>query len=220
MASQVHAIKVYTIVEDCDQEMESQEQQHLATNPTSNNGNAVDTTTGVLMLPAELRNRIYRFALVSSSPVSIGRTSFAHPAFLEVCRQIRKEAISIYYYENTFAIEAPDFDPSTIRAFYWRVESLYRVYQLSPTSITKQYDVIGSHRNWTNIMKLLKLFHSKKVPGCRTDDRSSKVQRAVTGACQIAAALRNRPWAEVEPVLQVYKDNVARGNGGGWIWEA
>ncbi|KAK3707637.1 hypothetical protein LTR37_011985 [Vermiconidia calcicola] len=59
-------------------------------------------------LPAELRNHIYRLVLVRSQ--KIGRTYCAllsEPALLATCRQIRTEALAIYYSENVFHLNIP-----------------------------------------------------------------------------------------------------------------
>ena len=57
----------------------------------------------LLSLPAELRNNIYWFALVSSTPVvaSTGRRQSC-AALLRTCHQIRDEATQIFYTNNTF----------------------------------------------------------------------------------------------------------------------
>lgn len=57
-------------------------------------------------LPAELRNGIYRMALVSEEPLMIcrgGKNVLGRTALLRTCRQIRSEATGIYY-ENAFHI--------------------------------------------------------------------------------------------------------------------
>ena len=67
-----------------------------------------DTT--LLTLRAEVRNRIYEYALVEPGPVQLwpSKTSFEPrfrhvPGLLSTNRQIRAETISIFHYSNTFA---------------------------------------------------------------------------------------------------------------------
>ena len=66
---------------------------------------AVDShESRLLSLPPEIRNTIYRYALVQRE-ISIRAPAFAtaeQPAVLQVNHQIRTEAIDIYYYENEF----------------------------------------------------------------------------------------------------------------------
>lgn len=67
---------------------------------------------GFTSLSGELRNRIYRMALTSNNAILVyarfnngpGPHSFtqAQPALAATCRLLRKEALSIYYAENTF----------------------------------------------------------------------------------------------------------------------
>ena len=72
--------------------------------------------SGLLKLPGELRNTIYRCSLLSDKPLAVGndgsrlpstwtliRNSSVSVQLLAVCRQIFNEASNIFYGENTFA---------------------------------------------------------------------------------------------------------------------
>lgn len=61
----------------------------------------------LLSLPAELRNRIYEYALIEENEIAI--TADLHvPALLQTSRQIRREARSLYFEKNTFtAVRVP-----------------------------------------------------------------------------------------------------------------
>ena len=58
----------------------------------------------LLNLPGELRNRIYRYVVVSSKPVILGQgmASAHRPILALVCRQLYKEVSSIHFEENKF----------------------------------------------------------------------------------------------------------------------
>ena len=63
----------------------------------------------LLLLPAEIRNRIYELVLVTRSPVTIRATKYhrasikhVEPGLLLSCRQIRNECLKIHYERNTF----------------------------------------------------------------------------------------------------------------------
>lgn len=74
-----------------------------ATDTTASGGSSVNQDTPLLELPAELRNQIYRYALVSNGAIRIRRQEYkSHTALLKVCSQIRKEAIKIFFTENRF----------------------------------------------------------------------------------------------------------------------
>ncbi|KAK3704635.1 hypothetical protein LTR37_013734 [Vermiconidia calcicola] len=57
-------------------------------------------------LAPELRNKIYRYVLVSNEEIDFSSTRFrTQTQFLHVCRQIKVEATQIFYAENTFLID-------------------------------------------------------------------------------------------------------------------
>lgn len=77
---------------------------HLDINPAT-----VAIGAPFFKLPAELRNSIYRYIVVSDDPVYIAPTSIKrHTRLLQTCNQIRGEASRIFCEENVFCI-APAF---------------------------------------------------------------------------------------------------------------
>lgn len=73
----------------------------------------------LLELPAELRNRIYRLVLHRNKHIQVATTGYEREDMLSTCRQIRQEAIKIYYYENTFRVTMPDWNTmDTFKRFY------------------------------------------------------------------------------------------------------
>jgi hypothetical protein len=57
------------------------------------------------MLPGEIRNEIYRLVLLSSYIIVIKPSTIrGQRSLLQSCHQIRKEALKIYYCENTFSV--------------------------------------------------------------------------------------------------------------------
>lgn len=63
-----------------------------------------------LMLPGEIRNTIYRMCLLSDTKIKIPSMPVPEPAILSTCRQTRHESASIYYSENKFLIDFPNWD--------------------------------------------------------------------------------------------------------------
>lgn len=53
------------------------------------------------ILPLELRNRIYEFAVPRSEQIEV-TSSLQPPALLQVCYETRTEASRIYFGQNTF----------------------------------------------------------------------------------------------------------------------
>ena len=72
---------------------------------------AMEQDSLLLKLPAELRNRIYRTALVSSDALDVtDKPRPTEPALLATCKQIRTEALGIYYSENSFLLSINIFN--------------------------------------------------------------------------------------------------------------
>lgn len=66
----------------------------------------------LLDLPAELRNQIYHYVVVDPERISIDLSNLdgpntKQPALTKVCRQVRAEAITIYYLDNKFNLTIP-----------------------------------------------------------------------------------------------------------------
>jgi hypothetical protein len=57
---------------------------------------------GLLDLPGEIRNKIYRYALISTAPINGIETKIPAIWLLATSRGIHEEASSIFYEENTF----------------------------------------------------------------------------------------------------------------------
>lgn len=68
--------------------------------PTELSPNKLPPT--LFTIPAELRNEIYRLALVKTNRYWFCEGGYSVPGALQVYRQMRDEGSSIYYGENTF----------------------------------------------------------------------------------------------------------------------
>jgi hypothetical protein len=69
-----------------------------------------EESSPLLELPPELRNQIYRYVLVSKSTVHVGLGAFVESPLLMTFKQIRHEATSIFYKENTIEILIDNYD--------------------------------------------------------------------------------------------------------------
>lgn len=61
-------------------------------------------------LSGELRNHIWRHVLVSDEPVLVNKEQPHSPSLLRTCTQIRTEATSIFFNENTFLLPVDGYD--------------------------------------------------------------------------------------------------------------
>lgn len=90
-----------------------------------------------LSLPGEIRNNIYRYALVSPKTYTV-KLQFppSDTALLRVNRQIYCEASSIFYHENCFRF------PQTLFVGGPILERLDRVYHLPPWKLQKMRNFV------------------------------------------------------------------------------
>ncbi|KAK4612184.1 hypothetical protein CLAFUW4_12748 [Fulvia fulva] len=77
-------------------------------------GDSVQQMSPLLELPAELRNTIYAMTMPTDAVINYHTGADAtyprQPRLLQVCRQIRSEAGSLYYRGNTHKFHIPDLD--------------------------------------------------------------------------------------------------------------
>ncbi|EMC97492.1 hypothetical protein BAUCODRAFT_40938, partial [Baudoinia panamericana UAMH 10762] len=56
----------------------------------------------LLDIPPELRNRIYCHLLPFKQEIILTVNGYARPALLATCKQVRNEALKMFYANNTF----------------------------------------------------------------------------------------------------------------------
>ena len=168
----------------------------------------------LLSLPPEMRNPIYRFALVESQDVMI-REEYnedgllpppQEPALLFACRQIRDEALEIYWQENTFRVEVEN-----LNAFFykrWTRKSVTRYHSNHSFSLTGNTD-------WWCLKDWLKsVYHSN----CHGFDSENSNRDMAGGAhlFDVVANMRgNYSWRQVNEVLQKLRP-VLVGHNAAW----
>ena len=148
----------------------------------------------LLMLPAELRNSVYSYALVESRNFDIQRSSTPpkEPDLLWTCRQIRKEAYGVYYGENKFIFHVVRCDA----AHYIKWCSLSR----DRLSVDGVYFKLTGAGQWSNLQLWLKAFYEKRCTGVGDLDgkasSGNRHMRAVGQLFALGARLRDHrvPW--------------------------
>lgn len=153
-------------------------------------------------MPAELRNNIYRFTLCEHT-TQITQTTFQQPALLATCRQTRKEASIIYYYENDFDIHVHNFDPAVARSWHQHARPFFRKQTPKSSIIFGTVDP----RSWTNLMRWIKLHVSREAVGIAQCERNDPDSNVAGGAMKIARELYavETDWEMIEKVLEIYK---------------
>lgn len=119
------------------------------------------TNSHLLDLPAELRNTIYRFALVDYQRITLHSTTTMEPPLLSTCHQIRNEASSIYWAENTFVIPIYHCNSDPLIKFSRKIRALYNAYRVMPKVALNALP----SPNWSNFLVWLKRIHARKVCG-------------------------------------------------------
>ncbi|KAF2167339.1 hypothetical protein M409DRAFT_22149 [Zasmidium cellare ATCC 36951] len=169
----------------------------------------------LLGLPAELRNAIYGYALVKQEPVKVYARTTQQPALLQVSRQMRDEASSIYYQDNEFELVVMDYNGAAFAPFYSIIKR--REYKVT--------QAVSSHRpDWKNLVAWMSAAYH---------DRAWGVEQNVAGGCAyptmprdyLAAAaiftaqfrvMMHLPWAQVETIIQAMRPVLILLD---WRWE-
>lgn len=145
--------------------LQSVEQQHGRLIPhVPQIPRAVPIESPFLALAGEIRNRIYRYVLVSSQPFAV-QLQFAplDTALLRVNKQIHAEASSIFYHENAFRFPQALFVGAEI------LPQLEKLYRISPTRLrTMRNFVLDVPVSTFTKLSESRPFHTKAASDLRT----------------------------------------------------
>jgi hypothetical protein len=182
----------------------------------------VDSTTvtpkkGFLDLPGELRNRIYRMELLQDKSIKVSKRNFTEPPLLMVCHKIRAETISIFYLENRWSLDCPDWDCSARHGFYNHVRTRPGIDDI--TDLNASWTNSGSYYHKKNLLNFAKALHDDQIQRgiLYVSDHENVETAAVTGAFEIVKRMSKQSWEDIEQVLDVYLHEVAKENDG-WKW--
>lgn len=201
------------------------------TSPTTSK----DGAPSLLTMPAEIRNRIYAYALAvpvilpddklsDSDHADMDVLDFKgkHPALLRACRQTRREAISLYY-ENEFLLILEDFDST--RAIEW-IELAAKYVDRKRLCVQwdwKSLGYEGEEGTGTNILELLRYAHADRMPPFNPctmwqsehwNPSRYDIDEHLERLFGIARDLSAVPWETVRSVLERYAEGTAIGNLG------
>ncbi|EME84624.1 uncharacterized protein MYCFIDRAFT_195623 [Pseudocercospora fijiensis CIRAD86] len=164
----------------------------------------------LLTLPGELRNRIYRLVLLTANneKISISSTGFSRPALTRVNKQVRRETLKIFYYENRFKTTIHAFHPALLRKFIACICTADS--ELEQRLLSYTLSVPLDSPSWSNLMAWAKEYHGKILlarphpPKKLREFEMSDMTRHVVGAMfETVRVLRKQPWKQVEEVLGV-----------------
>ncbi|KAK4549718.1 hypothetical protein LTR36_005019 [Oleoguttula mirabilis] len=158
----------------------------------------------LLELPAELRNEIYRCTLVEAGgDIRIKKESFHEPALLYASKQVRSEALPVFYGKNTFDLFIVNFDSSVGVLWHKKARKLAKLHKVHVEARLST----ACNPNWSNLMLWLQRYHARevlsslntRVVGNRMGD-----DEKITLLAQMfdtAKEFRDMPWARVEKNL-------------------
>ncbi|KAK3626925.1 hypothetical protein LTR56_019552 [Elasticomyces elasticus] len=132
---------------------------------------AASTSSGsrLLDMPPELRSHIYRMAIIHNQPIVVSTQGYNIPPLLSVCKQIRHEAESIFYYENTFETELFDYNIE----LHHKIMRHLKYLGLQKKKIDASPKSMSRMPHWPNIMHWLELYHR-----CDIDDHFTAIPDA------------------------------------------
>jgi hypothetical protein len=167
----------------------------------------VETTppkSPLLKLPAELRNEIYYLALVETDPhiITITDAGIEEPALLQTSKEVRGEAIQIYYGQNQFQHLVQNQDSDPIAKWNEKAARLKAQYGIKPTLSCS----VADHADRPNLTRWLQRYHKKSfLRRSRPSNSLDGVitEKAIIGTMfHLVRGLRGLPWERVEALLE------------------
>jgi hypothetical protein len=167
-------------------------------------GYAAQSDSPLLKLPGELRNRIYRFAIIKpvSIELDIPRWQDHQPAFVRTCKQIRIEALRLFYAENKITTNIHDWNPivkvrcsELLASHKMRSHHLYHYFTGSP--------------NWENLLAWLKGVFEGKIGGISSCvGKTRTLERKVVGGMfmYVSTAHKGTDWPDLLPFLELQRE--------------
>lgn len=167
-----------------------------------------------LGLPAEICNRIYQHALRLNGTCHLQEgKDFPEPALLFTCKTIRREAIGIFYSENSFDAAMTSYSlsmPTFLLAKDISLEKKYKChirvlddYASGPTEVEQLVFMVKQcHENGIFPFTIRALLEVKLG-----HDYHVAIEYAmISGLFIMAYEMRNLPWRSVERVLGPLRD--------------
>lgn len=115
-------------------------------------------TLGILSLPPELRNIIYRLVLLATENVPLG-PRYKFPKLLQTCQQIRTETLSIFWLENTFVMITRDYNARIPKQLAVSLSNSI------PSARIDFYAMLCGYTHWPNLYDWLRAYHEGKAVG-------------------------------------------------------
>ena len=175
-----------------------------------------------LALPAELKNEIYRVSLVQDY-IWVPSTGPApkEPGLLSVCREIRHDALQIYYKENSFCFDITDFDATR------HIDFCQTNGRLEFANHNSRFTFDEEPGSWPNLKKWLEAYYKGECvapsPYPHNTLGTSPVREVVARMFKILLSLASAPqvpsWEVVSGILEDMRMMSELTQDGAEIWE-
>jgi hypothetical protein len=177
-----------------------------------------------MKLPPELRNRVYEYALRFDNGICEVNENVGIPesALLLTCKEIRREAIGIFYSLNEVHVVLESFSPAMPILIEKKMAALYKQYRYKIE--IKGLSTRGP-RSWRNLMSWLKTAHGPQrsligilgvsspletLPYSQGADLTAKEMTIVGGLFRVASMMTHLPWDQVEEALNMLRYGVVQ----------
>ena len=139
-------------------------------------------------LPAELRNMVYRYAIVTDDRVLINKSlGIPEPGLLSVRKILRSETCTMFHLENKFTCVSRDYDPAAVLLVCRKFQDSSLAASLRKVgSIDVEIHHYGL-RNWMNMVAWLHLCHQSACCGLHRKDNASAEEQLLIGLFEIAS---------------------------------
>lgn len=164
----------------------------------------------LLGLPPELRCKIYHCALHSSEAITVTSTGYDRPALISAFRQVRHEALAIFYMANMFILDLQDYNSAASYRFILSLPpKLERLLAIKMTSLHR------SEPHWRNVLQWLERYHADKAHTPVVPQRLWEKYQApqdvmiVSGMFQMVKQMAGFSWKRVKQVVEVQREVLA-----------
>lgn len=154
----------------------------------------------LLGIPGELRNQIYRYALLEDQLIKLNPQDHQLPGLLRTCRQIADEATDIYQTENNFQVDAWNMKLS--------IPENYAEHWMSSLEHCHFWITMRGAPDWENFWGWLRRYSTGEVPGLASGQPSNEAE-ILAQAFEIVHGLKkNLQFNQILPVLEAWKKSV------------
>lgn len=130
----------------------------------------------------ELRNMIYRFALITIDPVRITKSDgIPEPGLLIVNKIIRNETFAIFYQENRFQCEVYNYDDAALQLAVRKQDYAFSQYSLNIDRSTWLVSFLARPRNWKNLESWLHSCQQGRSAGLSTAGTGTAEDKLIDG---------------------------------------